>query len=356
MIFAPQIRKNILQALDESIIPALQTQVPLQILAEPPFDFSAAQNWTVDEEYLPDQKIEPAQYVWKWTEQGVLATRMLFLGFVYQGVADEKIGLTESVAKTLRDSAQPVPAGITVIRLPAPAVIAIGSQIPHRSGDTTYHETDVPGGEPSSVLWIHVMGDSVLPHLDSTITPEITSHSLDVKDSLLAQMARIYYDELRYIAHDEHAAAQHLLLSFMCRLHRHLTKNRVSLSNSSWEMVSPPFDLAPTRQRNQEICRQTMDYIQMNLHRSLTLEVLAQQAHVSAAHLSRVFRHSTGQTLMSYVTQQRIEAAKLILTSTPERINDLAHLVGFANASSFCTVFKRSTGRTPRQYSRCHRN
>ena len=356
MIFAPQIRKNILQVLDEFIIPALQTQAPLQILAEPPFDFSAAQNWTVDEEYLPDQKIEPAQYVWRWPKQGVLASRMLFLGFVYQGVADEKIGLTESVAKTLRDNSQPLPAGMTAIRLPAPAVIAIGSQIPHRSGSSAYHEADVPGGGPSSVLWMQLMGNSVLPHLDSTINPEISSHSLHVQDPLLAQTARIYYDELRYAAGDEHAVAQHLLLSFMCRLRRYLEKNRVGLSNSSWEMPSPQSEIAPTSERTQEICRQVMDYINMNLQNPLTMNLLAQQTNISAAHLSRVFRHSTGQTLMSYVTQQRIEAAKLILTFTPERINDLAHLVGFANASSFCTVFKRSTGRTPRQYSRCHRN
>lgn len=358
MPFAPQIRKNILQALDEHIIPALQNQLPVQVLARPPFEFSAVQNWTISEQYLPFQEIELSQYIWHWNDQGMVANRMQFLGFVFQGIADEKIGLTDSMAETLRRDCQPLPAGITAIRLPAPAVIAIPEHIAHRSGSTHYHETEVPGGGPSSILWIHLMGDAVLPHLYSTISPDISSHSLHVPDRLLVQMGQIYFDELRFAHNDRHASAQHLLLSFMCRLRRYLAENRADLSNSCWEVLHPQ-DASLASQingRNQEVCRQVIDHIEMHLHSPLTLETLAQVAGVSVPHLSRVFRQTKGHSLMSYVSQRRIEAAKAILVYQPERIDDLARLVGFAHASSFCAVFKRQTGYSPREFSRHHRD
>lgn len=68
------------------------------------------------------------------------------------------------------------------------------------------------------------------------------------------------------------------------------------------------------------------------------------------SHINRVFRSIKNVSLMQYVTEMRIETAKSILVSTSERVNDISHLVGFASAASFYTVFQKKVRLSPREY------
>ncbi len=350
--FAPFIRKQMLQALDEHIIPALQARQALQVLAGPPFDFGAAEHWPVRKGYLPDETLEPLQLTQRWQNAGMVANRWPFIGFVYSGVADDIIGVTKAQAKAVASKNNPAPAGITAVRLPAPAVISILPGIAHRGG-TAYHEPSRPGGGPSAILWLDIMADAVLPHICSTMDEIISSHLLRIDDPLLAQMARIYLDELQH-PRSEKDAAQAQFLALMCRMRRVLASQPVQLANSCWDAASqiqiPTTSVAGRRE--QVVCRVVMEYIETHLNTPLTLEVLAQEAGVSTAHLCRVFHRTSGVTLMHYVTQRRIEAAKRILEFQPERISDVAKLVGFASSSSFSTVFNRIVGCSPRDYAR----
>lgn len=102
MAFAPQIRKYILQALDQFIIPALQKETVTQILAAPPYDFSQVKHWTLRKKYLPHRTPELTQMVWAWKNEHMVTSRMPFIGFVYEGKSDEKIGITTKMAQAVR--------------------------------------------------------------------------------------------------------------------------------------------------------------------------------------------------------------------------------------------------------------
>lgn len=117
MPFAPQIRKQIIQTLDQSIIPMLTEREIQQILADAPFDFSLAESWPLRKTFLQEKKKDPTQIVWQWKKFHLVASRMSYWGFVYEGIMDEKIGLTRNTAKG-SDAA-----GITAVRLKAPAVL-----------------------------------------------------------------------------------------------------------------------------------------------------------------------------------------------------------------------------------------
>ena len=350
MPFAPKIRKDILSALDEHIIPALQSQKVLQVLAEPPFGFTDLQCWTKREKPLPDRPHAPLQVVRNWWKENMVSVSNAAFGFVYQGVGYEQIGVTASTAKALRAKGHSVPAGITVVQLVAPAIICYPEFTPHAKGSPDAWMLENGFNEDIHVLAFSLMDDRLRPCL-SIRTPHVreTSHSLQVDDPLLAQIAGIYLDELRQPSNEENAQGQLLIL--MCRLQRYLQNHRAVISNSCWirPVTKLALDSAHTSKRTR-LCLEVQNYIQHHLNQPISLTSLADRFEVSAFHLNSVFQEFLGTTVMRYVTSLRINVAKRIIADTPERISDVAELTGFSSVSSFCTVFRKVTGRSPGAY------
>ncbi|MGH6648315.1 helix-turn-helix domain-containing protein [Aquabacterium sp.] len=79
---------------------------------------------------------------------------------------------------------------------------------------------------------------------------------------------------------------------------------------------------------------------------------LVQAAHIahelalSPRSLSRHLQDE-GTTLTEIIETLRIEHAEQLLTSSARPVQEIARLVGYADASSFSRAFKRATGRTP---------
>lgn len=98
--------------------------------------------------------------------------------------------------------------------------------------------------------------------------------------------------------------------------------------------------------------REVVRYITQNLHHPLSVEGLAQQVHLSAVHLSQLFRRQMGQPIMRFVEAQRIGRARELLQTTQLPIKQVASMTGFENPLHFSTRFRLNTGRSPRQYRR----
>ncbi|MBC7972792.1 MAG: helix-turn-helix transcriptional regulator [Verrucomicrobia bacterium] len=96
--------------------------------------------------------------------------------------------------------------------------------------------------------------------------------------------------------------------------------------------------------------KQLKDFIEENLAEDLTIAKLATVAHVSPFHFAREFKAATGQSPHRYVTQQRLERAKLLLSVTRLSVSEVAYRVGFSNQSHFTAQFRKATGTTPKGY------
>jgi AraC-like DNA-binding protein len=82
----------------------------------------------------------------------------------------------------------------------------------------------------------------------------------------------------------------------------------------------------------------------------LTLSALAEQAGISAHHLSQVLNERLGTRFCEYINGLRVaEAQRLLSDPTLAHLTvlDLAHRAGFSSKATFNSVFKRNTGRTP---------
>lgn len=96
---------------------------------------------------------------------------------------------------------------------------------------------------------------------------------------------------------------------------------------------------------------QTLSYINENLARELTVEVLADRVYLSRYHFMRLFKQQTGSTVHAYVRQKRLlYAARLIREGVSA--SKAAADSGFADYSAFHRAFRESFGVSPGKLSR----
>ncbi|MCB0183434.1 MAG: helix-turn-helix domain-containing protein, partial [Caldilineaceae bacterium] len=82
----------------------------------------------------------------------------------------------------------------------------------------------------------------------------------------------------------------------------------------------------------------------------LSLTEVAQQVNLSSSYLSALFSQETGQTFKEYLTAVRIDQAKVLLSTTTLKSVEIAERVGYNDPHYFSTVFKKSTGLSPRRF------
>lgn len=98
-----------------------------------------------------------------------------------------------------------------------------------------------------------------------------------------------------------------------------------------------------------EVTRQACSFIKRNFTDNISLNDIAEQIGVSSSYLSRIFKEDTGKGVVEYLNHVRVEYAKQLIAEGA-KLNELSKRVGFNSNTYFFTVFKQSTGKTPKQY------
>lgn len=91
-------------------------------------------------------------------------------------------------------------------------------------------------------------------------------------------------------------------------------------------------------------------YIQANLDRDLSLATLGKKAHLSPAHLQRVFKAQIGESPKAYATRLRVERAAFCLLAHESPVAVIAAQCGFQNPETFIRAFRRRYGKPPSAY------
>lgn len=93
-------------------------------------------------------------------------------------------------------------------------------------------------------------------------------------------------------------------------------------------------------------------YIKANLWRRLTVDELADSAHISRRQMERLFKESVGISPKSFITKERIHEAARLITQTELTLSHIAIEVGFSDQSAMTFYFKRELGITPKKLRR----
>jgi AraC-like DNA-binding protein len=94
------------------------------------------------------------------------------------------------------------------------------------------------------------------------------------------------------------------------------------------------------------------DYILSSLSERVTLAGAARAACLSPFHFLRAFRHAFGATPHQFLTRQRLDRARLLLTRGDRSVTDVCLESGFQSLGSFSSLFRRHFGVSPQQVQR----
>ena len=130
------------------------------------------------------------------------------------------------------------------------------------------------------------------------------------------------------------AVCQHLLYVFL-----------IKLSRQAALRLAP----AGTYRANSE-CAAARRYIDEHFTEPLSLDMLAEVAHVNKYHLSHTFQREYGISPISYLITRRIREGRHMLENTSYSLSQIAHSIGFSSPSYFSQSFRKAEGMSPAEY------
>jgi AraC family transcriptional regulator len=96
--------------------------------------------------------------------------------------------------------------------------------------------------------------------------------------------------------------------------------------------------------------RRVTSFVHENLHEDVSLMQMAEQAKLSPAYFSQMFRQSTGVAPHQFVLRTRVERAKELLVKKDARVLDVAIACGFQTQQHFARVFRALCKMSPTQF------
>jgi transcriptional regulator GlxA family with amidase domain len=99
-----------------------------------------------------------------------------------------------------------------------------------------------------------------------------------------------------------------------------------------------------------EMVLSAQQWLQDQLHESVSMAELADSLGCSTRTLNRRFKNVVGQTPGAYLRGQRLTAARELLRATNLSVGEVAWQVGLHDVSYFTSLFQRHTGFTPAKY------
>ncbi|MDF2963423.1 MAG: hypothetical protein K0S39_5158 [Paenibacillus sp.] len=98
------------------------------------------------------------------------------------------------------------------------------------------------------------------------------------------------------------------------------------------------------------------DYICQHFHENISLPALSERFHFSPQYIAKKFKELYNTTVVTYLTEVRMDKARSFLLHTEMSISELANELGYTDENYFGKVFKKQTGLTPLQYRKQSRN
>ena len=117
------------------------------------------------------------------------------------------------------------------------------------------------------------------------------------------------------------------------------------MRSTSLAVPAEPQTISGNRQ-----CAAVRRHIDVHFKEPLTLEQLAEEAHMNKFYLSHAFKREYGVSPINYMITKRIEESKYLLAETDLSLSQVAQMLGFSSPSYFSQVFRRTQNLSPTEY------
>ena len=183
------------------------------------------------------------------------------------------------------------------------------------------------------LFWMHIKGCGILPIYEILYPNGISSISLP--DELAFR--QLYHNIVSQMQQNDLIAASKTSSEIHAIMHMLLTA-------SYRETASEHTSL------HEIIIKKAITFMEQNYEKQISIDEIADYAHVSKYYFIRLFRRHMGVTPYHYLTSFRINQSKLLLRNTSNSIADIALQCGFLDDSNFIAQFKKYTGVKPTKY------
>ena len=225
-------------------------------------------------------------------------------------------------------------------------LVMTGSLLPHRwkSDDVYYEKKDLVAVSKVIHFSEEVFGSRFLELPEMQNVAAILKESQrglkphgGLKKRLIASMDQMYRDkQINKIA---------LLINMLEDISR----------SGEYEILSSQGFVECVNIKDDTRLNKVFEHVMNNFTSDLEFKNIAQIANMSEAAFSRYFKKHTGKTFSAYINDLRIGYACKLLVAGKLNVTQVAFECGFNNLSYFNEQFKKNTGKTPREFTNCHK-
>jgi AraC-like DNA-binding protein len=124
----------------------------------------------------------------------------------------------------------------------------------------------------------------------------------------------------------------------------------LSISRNMRILSDASFNNTEQYTYNSRRIEKTLEYMNHNFDKPITLNEVARLANMSDAAFSRFFKQRTGNTFIDSLTEIRLGHASRMLIDTTQSVAEIAYHCGFNNISNFNRIFKKKKSCTPKDF------
>ena len=105
-----------------------------------------------------------------------------------------------------------------------------------------------------------------------------------------------------------------------------------------------------SRLYKQMVVQNVIEYLNKNFDKDIKCDILAEHVYLSTSYLSRIFKETTGKTIISYLQEIRVNYACNLLKTTNLPVYEIMSKCGYMDIKYFYDIFHKKTGKTPGNY------
>lgn len=273
---------------------------------------------------------DAAQVTAHWPQDKLYSRNAPLLGFVIHGV----------LAVPLGDYTLHCTSGHSFLVLPG---------TPHSDGSHSLLDDDFIHDGSREVLYLMVRGNGIECWLSRVrfgqrVQPVSPGQSYYVSHPLARQYLETIAEEMKLRRVYGQVMSSALMIALMSLVLREMLKMRAYPS----DLLSEISLMAASTHRQTPMSR-AEKYVQSHLHEKLSIDKIAGHLYMSRAYFTRLFRAHTGKTFVEYVTQCRLQEAKVLLRDTQWPISRISEVVGL-KPSRFRAIFHSELGQSPSEF------
>lgn len=91
-------------------------------------------------------------------------------------------------------------------------------------------------------------------------------------------------------------------------------------------------------------------YLHKNINNRVTLSELSEFVQLSSTYLSRIFKETTGYSVIQFFNKLKIEESKELIIEGDKKVKEVAQMLGFTDEFYFSRIFKKFEGISPSEF------